>query len=81
MEQNGFDIAVQNIYNTGVEIVKGVLDNWDCTFKKGVKPNNYIGDVFGSLGGEPDFGPGSIFGGQPAKREEAPTRRLHRRRW
>lgn len=23
---------------------------------------NYIGDIFGSLGGELDFGPGSVFG-------------------
>lgn len=59
-DQNGFEIAVENIYYAGVEIVKGVLGEWNCTFKDGVKPSNYIGDVFGSLGGEPDFGPGSI---------------------
>lgn len=58
--QNGFPIAVENIYNAGVEIAKGVLCDWNSTFKDGVKPSNYIGDVFGSLGGEPDFGPGSI---------------------
>lgn len=39
------------------------MDEWNCTFKDGVKASNYIGDVFGSLGGEPDFGPGSITGG------------------
>lgn len=44
--------------------MKGVLDGWNCTFKAGVKASNYIGDVFGSLGGEPDFGPGSITDGQ-----------------
>ncbi|KAG6368618.1 hypothetical protein INS49_002831 [Diaporthe citri] len=59
-DQNGFEIAVENIYYAGVEIAKGVLGEWNCTFKAGVKPSNYIGDVFGSLGGEPDFGPGSI---------------------
>lgn len=59
-DQNGFEIAVENIYYAGVEIVKGVLGEWNCTFKDGVKASNYIGDVFGSLGGEPDFGPGSI---------------------
>lgn len=62
--QDGFEIAIDNIYNAGVEIVKGVLNEWNCTFKDGVKPSNYIGDVFGSLGGEPDFGPGSITDGQ-----------------
>lgn len=63
MDQNGFEIAIENIYNAGVEIVKGVLDGWNSTFKDGVEPSNYIGDVFGSLGGEPDFGPGSITNG------------------
>lgn len=62
-DQNGFEIAIENIYNAGVEIVKGILKNWDCTFKKGVTPANYIGDIFGSLGGEPDFGPGSLTDG------------------
>lgn len=59
-DQNGFEIAVENIYYAGVEIAKGVLSEWNCTYKDGVQPSNYIGDVFGSLGGEPDFGPGSI---------------------
>lgn len=63
MDQNGFEIAIENIYNAGVEIVKGVLGEWNCTFAAGVKASNYIGDVFGSLGGEPDFGPGSITDG------------------
>lgn len=64
LDQNGFLIAVDNIYLAGVEIVKGVLENWDCTFAKGVTPTNYIGDVFGSLPGEPDFGPGSLTDGK-----------------
>ena len=67
LDQNGFLIAIDNIYLAGVEIVKGVLKNWDCAFKKGVKPTNYIGDIFGSLPGEPDFGPGSLTGGEGYK--------------
>ncbi|KUI54748.1 Purine nucleoside permease [Cytospora mali] len=63
MDQNGFEIAIENIFNAGVEVAKGVLGDWNSTFKDGVKPSNYIGDVFGSLGGEPDFGPGSITDG------------------
>jgi hypothetical protein len=39
--------------------VKGILKDWNRTFKKGIAPKNYIGDVLGSLGGNPDFGPGS----------------------
>ncbi|KIH89490.1 hypothetical protein SPBR_07294 [Sporothrix brasiliensis 5110] len=62
-DQNGFEIAIDNIYLAGVEIVRGILDGWHSTFRKGVKPANYIGDIFGSLGGEPDFGPGSTTDG------------------
>ncbi|SPO07701.1 related to purine nucleoside permease [Cephalotrichum gorgonifer] len=60
LDQNGFHIAIENLYNTGIEIVNGIIGGWDCVFKKGVAPMNYIGDIFGSLGGEPDFGPGSL---------------------
>lgn len=63
-DQGGFDIAIDNIYYAGVEIVKGVLDGWNATFKAGVNATNYIGDVFGSLGGAPDFGPGSLTEGE-----------------
>ncbi|KAK4236666.1 purine nucleoside permease [Achaetomium macrosporum] len=59
LQQNGFPIAIDNIFRAGVEIVKGILADWDRVFDKGIKPTNYIGDIFGSLGGEPDFGPGS----------------------
>ncbi|KAH8652258.1 purine nucleoside permease [Xylariales sp. PMI_506] len=65
--QGGFEIAVENIYNAGIEIVKGILGSWNCTFAAGITPTNYIGDVFGSLGGEPNFGPGSEFNGEGAK--------------
>ncbi|KAI0477092.1 purine nucleoside permease-domain-containing protein [Xylariaceae sp. FL0804] len=67
VDQNGFGIAIDNIYLAGIEIVKGILDKWDCSFKKGIKAENYIGDIFGSLGGEPDFGPGSITDGEAVK--------------
>ena len=59
LNQNGYDIAVENIFRAGAAIVRGILDKWNCTFEQGIQPTNYIGDVFGSLGGEPDFGPGS----------------------
>lgn len=63
LDQNGFAIAIDNIYNAGVEIVKGIVERWDCGFNEGIKPTNYVGDIFGSLGGEPDFGPGSLTDG------------------
>ncbi len=64
VDQNGFFIAIDNIFNAGIEIVKGILGDWPCTFEKGIKPTNYIGDIFGSLGGDPDFGPGSLTEGK-----------------
>lgn len=66
-DQNGLHIAVDNLYETGVEIIRGILRSWDCKFKNGVEPTNYIGDILGSLGGRPDFGPGVAGGvGEPA---------------
>ncbi|KAK7436887.1 hypothetical protein VKT23_018908 [Stygiomarasmius scandens] len=65
-EQGGFDVSVTNIYVAGVEVVKGIVDEWDDQFEAGVKADNYIGDIFGSLGGQPDFGLGSHFGGHKA---------------
>ncbi|KAF5015238.1 hypothetical protein F66182_13501 [Fusarium sp. NRRL 66182] len=56
--QDGFEIAIQNIYNAGVHVVKGILAEWKETFECGVKADNYIGDIFGTLGGNPNFGPG-----------------------
>lgn len=71
--QGAFEPAVQNIYLAGTPVIKGILSGWRKTFEKGVKPKNYIGDVFGTLGGKPDFGPGTVFDpavGQPTKRGE-----------
>ena len=55
-DQGGFEPAIINIYLAGIKVVEGILKEWDHTFKKGIKPTNYIGDIFGSLGGTPDFG-------------------------
>ncbi|OKL63280.1 hypothetical protein UA08_01864 [Talaromyces atroroseus] len=57
-DQDGFEIAVENIYRAGVKVVQGILGQWEQTFALGVRPDNYIGDIFGTLGGNPNFGPG-----------------------
>ena len=57
-DQGGFEPAIQNIYLAGTPVVKGILDGWSSQFEKGVEATNYIGDIFGTLGGTPDFGPG-----------------------
>ena len=54
----GFVPSLKNLYNAGIQVVNGILCDWDKTFAAGVKPTNYIGDIFGTLGGTPDFGPG-----------------------
>ncbi|KAJ6627835.1 purine nucleoside permease [Mycena sp. CBHHK59/15] len=63
----GFNPALLNLYLAGVKVVQAIVDGWEGTFEQGVKPTNYIGDVFGTLGGQPDFGPGSLFGGKSAR--------------
>jgi purine nucleoside permease len=64
INQGAFIPAVENIYRAGTPVIQGILNGWNTTFEKGVKPDNYIGDIFGTLGGTPDFGPsvGPAFG-------------------
>lgn len=59
-DQGGFVPAIANIYLAGTPVIKGILSGWQKTFLAGVKPTNYIGDIFGTLGGIPDFGPGPV---------------------
>ncbi|KAG7087705.1 hypothetical protein E1B28_013652 [Marasmius oreades] len=66
VDQAGFDISVTNIYLAGVQIVLGIVNGWERQFKDGVNPDNYVGDILGSLGGQPDFGPGNVFEGGKA---------------
>ena len=72
-DQGGFEPAIQNIYLAGIKVVEGIIKEWDSTFKKGVKPKNYIGDIFGTLGGTPDFGPAN-FNDNPVKKRSLGAR-------
>ncbi|KAM3501379.1 hypothetical protein MY10362_005596 [Beauveria mimosiformis] len=54
--QPGQAIAAQNMYSAGVQVVRGIVHGWDETFARGLAPDNYVGDMLGRLGGEPDFG-------------------------
>jgi len=69
-DQGGFLPAIENIYLAGTPVVKGILNGWHHTFEAGVQPTNYIGDIFGTLGGIPDFGPGDVFGKKKRDVEE-----------
>jgi hypothetical protein len=54
----GFQLAIKNIYWAGVEIVKGILEDWEGRFERGLLARNYVRDVWGTLGGTSGFGPG-----------------------
>lgn len=52
----GFLPSLANLYLAGIPIINGIVKEWESIFAKGIKPTNYIGDIFGSIGGIPDFG-------------------------
>jgi purine nucleoside permease len=56
MDRGGLAPAARNLYLVGLEFVRAVLADW-ATYGDGIAPDGYVGDVFGSLGGRPDFGP------------------------
>jgi len=60
-DPGGLVPSVLNLHLAGVKVIEGIIAGWEKTFEGGVEPTNYIGDILGSIGGEPDFGPGSIF--------------------
>ena len=55
-KQGGTAVSLENLYRASIEIVQGIVKGWTDKFEGGVKPSNYIGDLWGSLGGVPDFG-------------------------
>lgn len=60
-DHGGFTPACRNLYLTGIKVVEGILHDWSNRFENGVEATNYVGDIFGSLGGTPDFGPNACF--------------------
>lgn len=56
-DMGGLLPSLANLVLVGVPIVEGIVKNWASTYHKGIPPTNYIGDIYGSLGGVPDFGP------------------------
>ncbi|GLB44602.1 putative purine nucleoside [Lyophyllum shimeji] len=66
-DPGGFIPSILNLHLAGVKVIEGIINGWDRTFARGVKPTNYIGDILGSIGGTPGFGPGNVFEKQVAK--------------
>ena len=58
----GFLPSLANLALAGVPIVQGIVAGWTDEFEAGIPATNNIGDIFGSLGGVPDFGPYPYFG-------------------
>lgn len=56
----GFGISLANLYNAGKSIVDDILGKWDGTYKKGIKVQNYAGDILNTVPGAypPDIGTG-----------------------
>lgn len=54
----GISASLENLVLGGMPFVQDVVQNWDSVYKTGEKftPDNYVGDIFGTLGGTPDFG-------------------------
>ncbi|KZV69560.1 purine nucleoside permease [Peniophora sp. CONT] len=55
----GYSAAVKNIYLAGVKVVEDIVGNWQSTYRSGIKPSNYVGDIVGTLGPKPPFVPPS----------------------
>lgn len=79
-DQGGFDPSITNIYLAGVQVVLGIVDGWDSTFDAGIEPSNYIGDIFDTLGGNPDFGLAADFLVKRSLQKRGIAKRLSRRR-
>ncbi|PNP81067.1 hypothetical protein FNYG_05534 [Fusarium nygamai] len=56
MDKGGLGPSTRNLYLTAIKVIQGILEDWSTRFEAGIPAQNYIGDIFGSLGGTPDFG-------------------------
>jgi purine nucleoside permease len=57
-DQEGFEPSIDNIFIAGHAIVEDVVGKWGGVYEKGIQSENYLGDLFDSLGGKikPDIG-------------------------
>ncbi|KAF5721615.1 putative purine nucleoside permease [Fusarium globosum] len=56
MDKGGLGPSTRNLYLTALKVIEGILEEWSNRFEAGIPAQNYIGDIFGSLGGTPGFG-------------------------
>lgn len=62
VSQGGIGASLDNLVNAGLPFITDVLEHWDDVYESGkkFKPTNYVGDIFATLGGKPDFGKSSF---------------------
>ena len=73
-----FQTLIRNIHLAGMKGVEGILNGWDSTLSAAIGPMKYVGDILGSLGGTPNFGPATS-NDNPVRRRELGGRRLGNR--
>ncbi|EER31234.1 hypothetical protein CTRG_04964 [Candida tropicalis MYA-3404] len=58
----GISASLDNLVIGGTPIIHDIIQNWDKVYEKGIKytSKNYVGDIFATLGGTPDFGKSSF---------------------
>ncbi|CUM65697.1 uncharacterized protein PRCAT00003345001 [Priceomyces carsonii] len=56
--EGGSIAAVENLVNAGFPFIRDVVQKWDKIYSSGKRfpSKNYVGDIYGTLGGIPDFG-------------------------
>ena len=54
----GISASLENLVIAGTPIIHDIVQNWDKIYESGEKysSKNYVGDIFATLGGKPDFG-------------------------
>ncbi|ODV79067.1 purine nucleoside permease [Suhomyces tanzawaensis NRRL Y-17324] len=57
-DQGGIQASLDNLVKAGLPFIHDILAEWDSVYDSGDKyrSKNYVGDIFGTLGGTPDFG-------------------------
>lgn len=61
-DKGGIGHSLANLVNAGFPFIHDVLTNWENVYESGetYEADNYVGDIFGSVGGKPDFGKDSF---------------------
>jgi hypothetical protein len=71
-DPGSFETSVDNLYIAAKPIIENIVGHWSDVFAKGINSSQYYGDVWGTLGGTPNFGPGRESGGTPVPLPEPP---------